>query len=352
MAGQHGDTEMKTLIIAEAGVNHNGDEALALALVDRAADCGADIVKFQTFKADKLVRKGAAKAEYQQRTTGDGDQHSMLRGLELSEELHRKLMKRCVARGIEFMSTAFDEESADFLIDLGVGRLKIPSGELTNHPFLAYLAAKNLPIILSTGMSTLEEVREAIAVIATERTSRGFSAPLGEVVTILHCTSSYPTQLDDVNLRVIPALIECLGLPVGYSDHTEGTLISVAAVAIGAVAIEKHFTLDRSLPGPDHAASIEPVDLAEMVERVRQVERALGAATKQPMRCEIPVRDLVRRSVTTIRPVAAGATLAREDLALLRPGDGIAPKDLESVIGRRAAYALSEGATLKWSDLA
>ncbi len=343
---------MKTLIIAEAGVNHNGDEALALALVDRAADCGADIVKFQTFKADKLVRKGAAKAEYQQRTTGGGDQHSMLRSLELSDDLHRKLLERCAARGIEFMSTAFDEDSADFLVGLGMGRLKIPSGELTNHPFLAHLAAKNLPIILSTGMSTLDEVREAIAVIAAERACLGFAAPLGEMLTILHCTSNYPTRLEDVNLRVIPMLIEALGLPVGYSDHTEGILIPVAAVAAGAVVIEKHFTLDRGLPGPDHTASIEPGELAEMVDRVRQVERALGVADKQPMASEIPVRDLVRRSVTIIRPLAAGAALAREDLALLRPGDGIPPKDLERVIGRRTTHALAEGTTLQWSDLA
>lgn len=343
---------MKIQIIAEAGVNHNGDEALALALVDRAADCGADIVKFQTFKADKLVRKGAAKAEYQQRTTGGGDQHSMLRSLELSDELHRKLLERCAARGIEFMSTAFDEDSADFLVGLGMGRLKIPSGELTNHPFIAHLAAKNLPIILSTGMSTLDEVREATAVIAAERARRGFSAPLCEMLTILHCTSNYPTRLEDVNLRVIPMLIEALGLPVGYSDHTEGILIPVAAVAAGAVVIEKHFTLDCGLPGPDHTASIEPGELAEMVDRVRQIELALGVADKQPMAGEIPVRDLVRRSVTLIRPLAAGTPLSREDLALLRPGDGIPPKDLERVIGRSAAHALAEGTTLQWSDLA
>jgi len=342
----------QVLIIAEAGVNHNGDEALALALVDRAADCGADIVKFQTFKADKLVRKGAAKAEYQQRTTGGGDQHSMLRSLELSDDLHRKLLERCTARGIEFMSTAFDEDSADFLVGLGMRRLKIPSGELTNHPFLAHLAAKNLPIILSTGMSTLDEVREAIAVLATERSRRGLTAPLGEMLTILHCTSNYPTRLEDVNLRVIPTLVEALGLPVGYSDHTEGILIPIAAVAAGAVVIEKHFTIDRGLPGPDHTASIEPGELAEMVDRVRKVERALGVADKQPMASEIPVRDLVRRSVTLIRPLVAGATLSREDLALLRPGDGIPPKDLARVIGRRTAHALAEGTTLQWSDLA
>jgi N,N'-diacetyllegionaminate synthase len=343
---------MKTLIIAEAGVNHNGDEALALSLVDQAAECGADIVKFQTFKADRLVRKGAAKAEYQKRTTGSGDQYSMLRQLELSDDIHRKLIDRCAVRGIEFMSTAFDEGSADFLIGLGMRRLKIPSGELTNYPLLVHLAAKNLPIILSTGMSTLDEVRDAINIIAGERSRQGFPAPLCEMLTILHCTSNYPTRMDDVNLRVIPMLIKSIDLPVGYSDHTEGILIPVAAVAAGAVVIEKHFTLDRSLPGPDHSASIEPTELAEMVARVRDVERALGSADKQPIASEIPVRDLVRRSVTLIRSVAAGATLSREDLALLRPGDGIPPKDLEKVIGRRTAHELEEGATLHWSDLA
>jgi N,N'-diacetyllegionaminate synthase len=343
---------MKTLIIAEAGVNHNGDEALALALVDQAAECGADIVKFQTFKADKLVRKGAAKAAYQQRTTGGGDQHSMLRSLELSDDLHHKLRARSAQRGIEFMSTPFDEDSADFLVGLGMARLKIPSGELTNHPFLAHLAAKNLPIILSTGMSTLDEVREAIAVIADTRTRNGFSAPLSEMLTILHCTSNYPACMEDVNLRVIPLLIDALGLPVGYSDHTEGILISVAAVAAGAVVIEKHFTLDRGLPGPDHTASIEPDELAAMVAQIRQIERALGIARKEPMPSEIPVRDLVRRSVTLIRPLAAGAPICRDDVALLRPGDGIPPKDLQGVIGRRVAHGLAEGTTLQWSDLA
>lgn len=341
-----------TFVIAEGGVNHNGSEELALQLVDVAADCGADAVKFQTFKADRLVRMGAAKAEYQRRTTGDGDQHSMLRDLELSDDLHRKLIERCAARGIEFMSTAFDEDSADFLVGLGMGRLKVPSGELTNHPFLAHLAAKNLPIILSTGMSTLDEVRESVGIIAAERARRGFSDPLGDVLTILHCTSNYPARLEDVNLRVIPMLIDALGLPVGYSDHTEGILIPAAAVSAGAVVIEKHFTLDRRLPGPDHAASLEPDELAEMVRRVRQVERALGSPEKRPVANEIPVRDLVRRSVTVTRPVRAGVTLSREDIALLRPGDGIPPKDLERVIGRCAAHDLGAGTTLRWSDLA
>lgn len=343
---------MHTLIIAEAGVNHNGDEALALALVDRAAACGADIVKFQTFKAEKLVRRGAAKAQYQLQNTGTGDQYSMLHKLELSDDLHRKLLERCKIQGIEFMSTAFDEDSADFLVDIGMRRLKIPSGELTNHPFLAHMAAKNLPMILSTGMSTLDEVREAIGVIAGVRERRGYTAPLADILTVLHCTSNYPTRLEDVNLRVISLLGDSFGLPVGYSDHTEGIMIPPAAVAAGAVVIEKHFTLDRALPGPDHAMSLEPEELAEMVSRIRQIELALGTGVKQPMISEIPVRDLVRRSVTVIRPLAAGTTLRREDLALLRPGDGIPPKNLDKVIGMRAIRQLDEGTTLHWSDLA
>jgi N,N'-diacetyllegionaminate synthase len=343
--------DTRILVIAEAGVNHNGNESLAMSLVDGAADCGVDIVKFQTFKADKLVRKGAAKAEYQQRATGGGDQHSMLRGLELSDDIYKKLMARCDMRGIEFMSTAFDESSADFLIGFGMRRLKVPSGEITNHPLLSHLAAKNLPIILSTGMSTLDEVHEAIAVISSERARRGFSTPIDEILTVLHCTSNYPTRVDDVNLRVIPMLMEKLALPVGYSDHTEGILIPVAAVAAGAVVIEKHFTLDRGLPGPDHAASIELPELAEMVRRVREIERALGSTRKEPTPSEIPVRDLVRRSVTLVRSLEAGVVLVREDVALLRPGDGIPPKDLHKVIGRRTANALAEGTTLQWSDL-
>lgn len=342
---------MKTFIIAEAGVNHNGEEALALRLIEQAAECRADAVKFQSFKADKLVRKGAEKAEYQKRTTGDGDQYSMLKRLEISESMHRALVSRCEALGIEFMSTPFDEASADFLVELGMKRIKIPSGELTNHPFIAHLAAKNLPIILSTGMSTLDEIREAIQVIADARRESGFTAPIESVLTVLHCTSNYPTALENVNLRAIPTLIEALQLPVGYSDHTEGILISVAAVAAGAVVIEKHFTFDRGLPGPDHAASLEPAELAELVTRVREVERAMGSPVKQPTQSELAVRALVRRSVTLVRSVASGQSIAREDLALLRPGNGIPPGSLESVIGRRVARSLEEGETLQWGDL-
>ncbi|WP_281661954.1 N-acetylneuraminate synthase [Microvirgula aerodenitrificans] len=342
-----------TFIIAEAGVNHNGDEALALELVDIAAACGADAVKFQTFRADKLVRPGAEKAEYQKRQTGAGDQHSMLRQLEMSEALHHKLLVRCQLAGIEFMSTPFDEEAADFLITLGMRRIKIPSGEITNHPFLAHLAAKNLPIILSTGMSTMEEILDAIEVIRSVRQQRGFSAPLAKMLTVLHCTSNYPAALKDVNLRAMNTIGQVTGLPIGYSDHTEGITVPIAAVGMRATVIEKHFTLDRNLPGPDHKASLQPNELAAMVVGIREVEQALGGeATKQPSESELQVRALVRRSVTLTSSVLAGQVIGANDLALLRPGNGIAPKEWNRVVGRRAARDLAGGTTLQWSDLA
>lgn len=340
-----------TFIIAEAGVNHNGDESLALELVDIAAECGADAVKFQTFRADKLVRPGAEKAEYQKRETGAGDQHSMLRQLEISEGLHRKLVARCRAAGIEFMSTPFDEEAADFLASLGMRRIKVPSGEITNHPFLAYLARKDLPLVLSTGMADLDEVKEAVEVIRRTRAECGFVEPLDQCLSILHCTSNYPANPADVNLRAMVTIGEVTGLPVGYSDHTAGIAVAAAAVALGATVIEKHFTRDRMLPGPDHRASLEPDALKAMIEQVREVEVALGSAEKAPAAAEFPVRELVRRSVTLARPVAAGQALVREDLVLLRPGNGIAPKALEQVIGRSAKRSLPAGHTLAWGDL-
>ncbi len=342
---------MKTFVIAEAGVNHNGSDALALQLVDTAARCGADAVKFQTFSADKLVRRGAAKAEYQARETGAGDQHSMLKGLEMSHSLHRALVERCDRLGIEFMSTAFDEEAADFLVELGIRRIKVPSGEITNLPFLHHLARKNLPLILSTGMASLAEVHEAVEAVREARAGAGLAEPLERLLTVLHCTSNYPAALEDVNLRAMATIARSTGLPVGYSDHSAGITVSVAAVALGAAVIEKHFTLDRGLPGPDHKASLEPDELLDMVTRIREVERALGSDVKEPNASELPVRALVRRSVTLMRPLPAGSPIGLDDVALMRPGDGIAPKDLDAVVGRRAARALEAGVTLQWSDL-
>jgi N,N'-diacetyllegionaminate synthase len=340
----------KTFIIAEAGVNHNGSEDLALQLVDIAAQCGADAVKFQTFKADKLVCRGAAKAGYQEAATGGGDQHSMLTGLEMSEALHRRLFTRCMDLGIEFMSTPFDEEAADMLVGLGMRRIKIPSGEVTNHPFLRHLARKDKPLILSTGMATLQEIFEATSVIRAERERLGLAAPFESMLTVLHCTSNYPANVDDVNLRAMGTIASAVGVPVGYSDHTLGFAVSTAAVALGATVIEKHFTLDNTLPGPDHKASLTPEELAALVRQIRDVECALGSPEKQPTDAERPVRELVRRSVTSSRDLRVGVPVSADDLCLLRPGTGIPPRELESVVGRVPSRDVPAGSTLQWSD--
>jgi N,N'-diacetyllegionaminate synthase len=342
---------MKTFIIAEAGVNHNGDEKMALALVEAAVKSGADAVKFQTFSADKLTRKGAEKAEYQKQATGDGDQHGMLKALEMSENLHQRLFSRCAELGIEFMSTAFDEESLDFLVALGVKRIKVPSGEITNAPLLRHMAGKGLPLIVSTGMAELDEVVAAVDVIRAARIAHGFAEPLAEMVTILHCTSNYPTESADVNLRAMNTMARTTGLPVGYSDHTLGLAVSTGAVALGATVIEKHFTLDSELPGPDHKASLEPDQLGALVRQIRDVEAALGSDVKAPTVSELPVRELVRRSVTTVRSLAAGATVGKDDVTLMRPGTGIPPIDLDKVIGRKSARNISAGETLTWLDI-
>lgn len=343
---------MKTFIIAEAGVNHNGNDELAIELVETAARCGADAVKFQTFTAEKLVRPGAEKAEYQKRETGDGDQFDMLKKLEMSPNLHRRLISRCEELNIEFMSTPFDEYAADFLVDLGMKRIKVPSGEITNLPFLEYLAAKNVPLIISTGMADLQEVQDAVEVVRSTRERLGFQSSLNELLTILHCTSNYPAAVEDVNLRAMETLHAVTGMPVGYSDHTAGVAISAAAVALGATVIEKHFTLDKNFPGPDHKASLEPDELALMIRHIRDIEAALGSGEKNPMPNELPVRALVRRSLTTVVPVMKGEVLSRHHVALLRPGTGIAPKEMSKAIGKVAARDLEAGTTVTWSDLA
>lgn len=341
----------RTFIIAEAGVNHNGDPLLALELVDTAARCGADAVKFQTFSADKLVAPGAEKAEYQKRETGHGNQHAMLKALEISESLHRELVVRCAQVGIEFMSTPFDEDAVDFLLSLGMKRIKVPSGEITNEPFLAFLAAKGVPLIISTGMANMDEIQRAVSIIESTRTVAGFAEPLADMLTILHCTSNYPAACGDVNLRAMQSIGRDTGIPVGYSDHTLGLAVSTAAVALGAVVIEKHFTLDRSMAGPDHKASLSPEELTTLIQQIRDVEMALGSSIKQPTASELPVRALVRRSVTVTRSVVAGTVLVEKDLVLLRPGTGITPAELPMVIGKRAVHDLEAGTTLQWSDL-
>jgi N,N'-diacetyllegionaminate synthase len=342
---------VSTFIIAEAGVNHDGDSEQALRLVEVAAQSGADAVKFQTFSADKLTRRGAEKAEYQKKMTGDGDQHAMLAKLEMSHDLHHALVKRSAELGIEFMSTAFDEEALDFLVSVGIRRIKVPSGEIINLPFLAHMASKNLPMIVSTGMAEMAEVRQAVESIGAERTRLGFAAPLEDIVTILHCTSNYPAAASDVNLRAMLSMADEIGMPIGYSDHTLGIAVSTAAVAMGATVIEKHFTLDKTLPGPDHAASLEPDELKALVQSIRDVESAKGDGIKAPTASELPVRALVRRSVTSVRDIAAGAAIGPSDVALLRPGTGIPPAEFKEVLGKRARNAIPAGQTVQWTDL-
>jgi N,N'-diacetyllegionaminate synthase len=340
----------RCFVIAEAGVNHNGSADLALELVDAAARAGADAVKFQTFKSERLVARGTPTAEYQAANCGAGDQLEMLRALELPEHAYPTLVRRCQERGIEFMSTPFDVESAQMLAKLGVARVKVGSGDLTSIPFLEALAALNLPLILSTGMSTLDEGREAIAAV---RAAWGDSdiARNPDALTLLHCTSNYPAQPADVNLAAMTTMMRALDVPVGYSDHTEGIAVSIAAAALGAAMIEKHLTLDKSLPGPDHRASLAPDDFAALVEGIRTVGTAMGSAEKAPTVSELPVRDLVRRSVALAKPVAKGQRIAREHLTLLRPGTGIPPRELVRLVGRSAARALEAGTLLSWSDV-
>lgn len=324
---------MKTLIIAEAGVNYNGDSDLARRLVDIAAQAGADAVKFQTFRADRLVTAAAAKAAYQQITTGsDESQYDMIRKLELSDSLHRELHERCRDKKIEFLSTAFDTESLAFLLGLGLQRVKVPSGEITNLPYLQAVGASGLPIILSTGMATLGEIEAAIDVLEKAGTARSD-------LTVLHCNTEYPVPMAEVNLRAMCSIRDAFGVKVGFSDHTEGTEIAIAAVALGAVVIEKHFTLDRSLPGPDHRASIEPDQLATMVRAIRNVELALGNGVKRPSASEMRNRPVVRKSIVAARPIAAGEPFSLQNLAFKRPGTGISPMRMDDVIGRPAPRA-------------
>ncbi len=340
------------LIIAEAGVNHNGSLDAALRLVDAAADAGADIVKFQTFKAERLVTRHARKAAYQATHTGAGDQFSMLKALELSDEAHYKLLKHCETRGIEFWSTAFDEASAQFLVDLGIRRIKIPSGELTNAPFISAMAAHGLPMIVSTGMATLDEVADTVSWIQAAQRGPSADQALADFVTLLHCTSNYPCPIDDVNLLAMATLAHHFGLPVGYSDHTQGIFVAPLARAMGATVFEKHFTLDRSLPGPDHAASLEPDELKQMVDSIRLAERVLGHADKTPTPAELEVRIAARRSLTIARDIPAGHTLSHSDLCLMRPGDGLPPIMLDQVTGRTVRRDMKPGDTLKTEDIA
>lgn len=347
-------------IIAEAGVNHNGQRDLAFALVDAAAEAGADAVKFQTFDAAKLASKSAPKAAYQKQSTDAAEsQLAMLRKLELPREWHAGLQAHARQKGIEFLSTAFDTDSLAFLVDLGMPLFKIPSGELTNGPLLWQFARTGKPLVLSTGMATLSEVEQGLAIVAHALSAETEPASIDDVwrswsradwrarlhghVTLLHCTSQYPTPFAEVNLRGMDTLAQAFGLPVGYSDHTEGILIPVAAVARGAKIIEKHFTLDRSLPGPDHKASLEPAELTQMVRDIRALQAALGDGGKTPQPSEWDTRQAARQQVVAARDIAAGSVLARADLSTARCGSGLPPTALWGLVGLRTGRAYVAG---------
>ncbi|MEG1563696.1 MAG: N-acetylneuraminate synthase [Bacteroides sp.] len=322
----------KVIVIAEAGVNHNGDVEMAKQLIDVAAEAGVDYVKFQTFHAEKLVSHWAEKADYQKKNTGDSSesQLDMLRKLELSPDDHRVLMEHCRKRNVKFLSTAFDAESVEFLASLHLDYFKVPSGEITNFPFLRQIAQKGTPVLLSTGMSTLKEITQAIEVL----TRFGLK---DDKITLLHCNTDYPTAMADVNLSAMPMMSLTAGmLPFGYSDHTLGIEVPIAAVALGATVIEKHFTLDHNLPGPDHRASLEPDELKAMVKAIRNIELALGDSMKQVMSSETKNRAIARKSIVAACPIVKGELLTEENLTCKRPGDGLSPMLWEKIIGQTA----------------
>ena len=321
----------RTLIIAEAGVNHNGDIELAKQLIDVAADAGADCVKFQTFSADRLVTKSADKAEYQRQSSDSSEsQYEMLKRLELSVEMHLELIEHCEHKSIKFLSTGFDIQSVDLLIGLGLGLIKIPSGEITNLPFLRYVGSLGIPVILSSGMSTMREIGDALSILEQTGLRR-------DKTTVLHCTTEYPTPMNEVNLRAMSSIRKTLGVAVGYSDHTVGIEVSIAAVALGASVIEKHFTLDRTLPGPDHKASLEPNELIAMVKAIRNVEVALGSDVKEPTIGEIKNIQVARKSILAGRKIEVGEILSASNLVVKRPGDGVSPMHWDHLIGQIAS---------------
>lgn len=328
---------MKTLIIAEAGVNHNGDMVLARELVAAAVEARADLVKFQTFIASNVISRSAPKAEYQKCTTDPLEsQHEMVRKLELTRDNHLELIDECKRRGIGFFSTAFDNASIDLLEELGgAGIVKVPSGELTNLPYLRYLTRQGKDVLLSTGMANLGEIEAAISAIELAGTPR-------DKITVLHCTTEYPTPMEDVNLLAMVNIGKAFGVKVGYSDHTPGIAVPVAAVALGATVIEKHFTLDRTLPGPDHRASLEPDELKAMVKSIRDIERALGDGIKRPSPSELKNKPITRKSIVAARLIKAGEKFSDDNLMAKRPGTGISPMHWDEVLGRKAPRDFNE----------
>ena len=326
------------LIIAEAGVNHNGSIDIAKQLVDKAVEAGVDVIKFQTFKAEKLVSKSAKQAEYQKKNIGkktDDSQLNMLKKLELSEEDHQTLMDYCRKKGIQFFSTAFDLDSIDYLHSLNLGLWKIPSGEITNYPYIKKIAQYGEPVILSTGMCELDDVRAAMNALLKNGVKR-------EQITILHCNTEYPTPYEDVNLKAMLELQEQYQVNVGYSDHTKGIEVPIAAVALGATVIEKHFTLDRNMEGPDHKASLEPDELKAMVSAIRHIEQALGDGHKVVSPSEQKNIAIARKSIVAACPIKKGELLTEQNMTVKRPGTGISPMRWEEVVGTKAIKDFQE----------
>lgn len=337
-------SKSSVFVIAEAGVNHNGDVALALQLCDAAHKAGADAVKFQTFRAEDLVIRGAPTAEYQARQTGDQDQYLMLERLQLSESQHQQIKAHCEVIGIEFFSTPFSVDAVDMLVKLGVKRLKLSSGELTHRALVEHAAATQLPLLMSTGMGTMDEITEALAWVNAAR------GHLRDVV-VLHCTSAYPAPDETLNLLAMKSMARDLKIATGYSDHSLGIEAPLAAVALGARVIEKHLTLDQKMAGPDHSASLEPAEFARMVQGIRRVSDMLGDGIKAPLPEELDTARVARRSVVAAVNIAAGELITADKLICRRPATGIAPRDLHLVIGQFASEAITSGAVLQWDHL-
>lgn len=333
------------LIIAEAGVNHNGSLELAKQLIDKAVEAGVDIIKFQTFKSEKLVSKVAKQAEYQQRNIGKKDegQLAMLKKLELSQADHEELISYCNERGIRFFSTAFDMDSIDYLHSLDMGLWKIPSGEITNYPYLRKIAQYKEPVILSTGMCELSDIEAAMNVLLEFGVKK-------EQITILHCNTEYPTPFGDVNLKAMLEIGDKFGVQVGYSDHTNGIEVPIAAVALGAIVIEKHFTLDKNMEGPDHKASLEPDELKAMVSSIRNIEQTLGIGHKTISESERKNIEIARKSIVAACPIKAGELLTEENLTVKRPGNGINPMRWNEVVGTYAVQSFNEEDLIQLAD--
>ena len=328
-----------TRIIAEIGVNHNGSLEIALELIEKCAIAGADIVKFQTFSAERLVSRDARKADYQIKQDGEGSQFEMLKRLELSDGDYRVLMQHCVDNGVEFLSTGFDEIDLDMLVKIGIDRIKIPSGEITNLPYLRAVTSYQLPVLMSTGMATVEEIELSIEAL--------FDAGLHkDNLTILHCTSSYPAPDHELNLSAIGAMQRHFGLPVGYSDHSEGIEASVIAACLGATIIEKHVTLDRQLPGPDHLASIEPGELAKLASMIRRKDIMMGSALKEPSKSELDTARVARKSIVARQDIKKGDLLTKNNITAKRPGTGLSPMQWDNVIGTEAIRDFKEDETI------